>query len=91
MINAAVLTVISNVVVTSMSSSISLFAVSSSVPGEGIPPVIALLIAREKTSSYSVSVRDDMGSAWNKVGISTGKVIHMFSYYQVNYIESGFR
>jgi hypothetical protein len=34
--------------------------------GEGIPPVIALLIADEKMSSYSLSVRDVMGSLWKK-------------------------
>jgi hypothetical protein len=34
--------------------------------GEGLPPAIALLIADEKMSSYSVSVRDVMGSFWNK-------------------------
>jgi hypothetical protein len=47
--------------VTSISTSSPLLTALSSITGEGIPPVIALLIADENMSSYSVSVRDVMG------------------------------
>jgi hypothetical protein len=51
---------------TSISNSSPLLPALCSMTGEGIPPAIALLIADVKMSSYSVSVRDVMGSFWNK-------------------------
>lgn len=51
---------------TSISSSSSLFPVLFFMVGEGMPPVKALLIADEKISLYSVSVRDVVESACKK-------------------------
>jgi hypothetical protein len=50
-------------VFTSISTSSPLLPALCSMTGEGIPPVIA----DEKMSSYSVSVRDVMGSFWKKI------------------------
>jgi hypothetical protein len=51
---------------TSISNLSPLLPALCSMTGEGIPPVIALLIADEKMSSYSLSVRDVMGSFCKK-------------------------
>jgi hypothetical protein len=51
---------------TSISTSSPLLPALYFMTGEGKPPAIALLIADEKMSSYSVSVRDVMGNFWNK-------------------------